>query len=195
MHKVKYTQKEYREEYLQSEEWKNLRNTILAAQPDCQCCDKKATDVHHLVYRNIVDVKISDLLPVCRMCHDFIHTAIKDKWIPTSLKHKVETIRELTVGIRSDKGYEEYKNWLNTKHYLTKEEIEEIKSLQGFVIQKISALKKRHVWYDQLETIKFTGRQISKIRSYCNFAKSRKKHRQPPKYKRCTKYNIRYIGL
>jgi hypothetical protein len=195
MHKVKYTQKEYREEYLRSEEWKNLRNTILSSKPNCQCCENKATDVHHMVYRNIVDIKVSDLLPVCRTCHDFIHTAIKDNWIPTSLKHSVEEIRKITVGIRKDEDYARHREWLNSKHFLSKEEIEEIKSLQRFVIQKISSIKRKNVWYDQLEGMKFTGRQIIKIRNICKFARSRRDHRKPPKYKRFNKFEKRYISL
>ena len=80
-YKVKYNKQKYRNEYLKSEEWLNLRSVILKPQPSCQCCGKKASDVHHLVYRNIVDVKITDLLPVCRKCHTLIHEAINDGYI------------------------------------------------------------------------------------------------------------------
>lgn len=175
-YKVKYTRKEYREEYLKSEEWNNLRNTILGTSPDCQCCGKKATDVHHMIYRNIVDIKITDLIPVCRECHDYIHQAIKDGWISQDTKD-LDIIREKTLKINFDDDYSSYRKWLNTKHFLSDEEKELLKSLQGFVMQKISSLIKRNVWYDKLDTMKFTGRHILEIRKIIQMGLFRRKEK------------------
>lgn len=162
-YKVKYTQKEYREEYLNSDEWKNLRNTILSAQPACQCCGNLATDVHHMVYRNIVDVKISDLLPVCRSCHNELHVAIKSEWITQNTKD-IDAIKEKSIKILFDDEYVDYKQWINKKHFLSDEEKQLIKDLQGFIMQKISALVRRNVWHDKLDSMKFSGKQILQIR-------------------------------
>jgi hypothetical protein len=162
-HKVKYTQKEYREEYLDSPEWKNLRNTILGSSPNCQCCGRPATDVHHMVYRNIVDVKITDLLPVCRNCHNELHTAIKCEWISQQAKD-IDDIRIKSLKINFDEEYANYKQWISQKHFLSEKEIQLIKDLQGFIMQKISALVKRNVWYDKLDSMKFAGKQILQIR-------------------------------
>lgn len=175
-YKVKYTRKEYREEYLQSHEWKSLRGLILSASPDCQCCIEKANDVHHLVYRNIVDVKVTDLLPVCRSCHTLIHEAIKDGWISQRVQD-LEEIKQKTLNIKNDEEYKEYAKWLGKKHFLEKEDKEAIIYLQGFVIQKISALVRRSVWYDKLDDMKFTGRQIVKIREIIKVAKLRREHK------------------
>lgn len=175
-HKVKYTRKEYREEYLQSEEWKSLRQIIMNAGPDCQCCDQKATDVHHLVYRNIVDIKITDLLPVCRKCHDLIHQAIRDGWISQEIKD-LENIKQKTLNIKTDEQYKEHAKWLSDKHVLDKEDRDAILYLQGFVIQKISALVRRNVWHDKLEEMKFTGRQILSIKEIIKVAKYRRVHK------------------
>lgn len=175
-HKVKYTRQEYREEYLQSEEWKTLRKVILNAAPTCQCCDQPATDVHHMVYRNIVDIKITDLLPVCRNCHKLIHVAIDDKWISQELKDLAE-IREKTLKINFDDEYKAYSEWINSKHVLSDEERKQIEDMQGFIIQKISGLVKRNVWYDKLDTMKFTGRQILKIRGIIQMAIYRRNHK------------------
>jgi len=75
--RVKYTRKEYREEYLKSPEWASLRSGVLQNECDCFMCHKKASDVHHMDYRNIVDVDRSCLVPLCRDCHDMAHEAIK----------------------------------------------------------------------------------------------------------------------
>lgn len=162
-YKVKYTQKEYREEYLNSAEWKNLRSTILSTNPDCQCCGKLATDVHHMVYRNIVDVKITDLLPVCRNCHNELHTAINCEWLSQQAKD-IDGIRIKSLKINFDEDYVNYKQWISQKHFLSEEEKQLIKDLQGFIMQKISALVKRNVWYDKLDSMKFSGKQILQIR-------------------------------
>ncbi len=175
-HKVKYTRKEYREEYLHSEEWKSLRKTIMDVGPDCQCCDQKASDVHHLVYRNIVDIKITDLLPVCRNCHKLIHQAIRDGWISQEIKD-LENIKQKTLNIKNDEQYKEYAKWLSDKHILDKEDRDAILYLQGFVIQKISALVRRNVWHDKLEEMRFTGRQILSIKEIIKIAKFRREHK------------------
>ena len=174
--KVKYTRSEYREEYLKSDEWKNLRSLILDSNPDCQCCGQKATDVHHLVYRNIVDVRITDLLPVCRNCHDYIHDAIRDGWISQEVQD-LDKIKVKTINIMNDDAYVAYAKWLSEKHLLSDEEQELICKLHGFVIQKISGLVKRNVWYDKLSFMKFTGRQIIQIRKIIETGLYRREHK------------------
>ena len=61
----------YREVYLQSDHWKNLR--LLAMKHHgkrCHSCySKEQLDVHHLRYGNIYDVKVQDLQVLCRVCH------------------------------------------------------------------------------------------------------------------------------
>jgi hypothetical protein len=50
-----------------------------------------------------------------------------------------------------------------------------VEKLKGFVIRQISILVKRHVWYDTLGTMKFTGKQILKIRGIIENSKRRRK--------------------
>lgn len=173
MEKVKYTRQEYRNEYLKSEEWKNLRDCIMSSKPDCQCCGGPSTDVHHMVYRNIVDIKVSDLIPVCRTCHEYIHQAIDDGYI-SQLVSDLEIIREKTLNILTDETYKEFHIWLREKHFLTEEERLQIQNLQAFVIKKIAGLVRQKLWYDDLKTRKFTGRQILKIRKIIELAKFRR---------------------
>ena len=165
MHKVKYNRQEYRKEYLKSDEWKQLRDLVLKANPKCQCCkNKQATDAHHMVYRNIVDIQPSDLLPVCRECHDYIHEAIRDGWISQN-PYKIHEIRRQTKQILYDEEYTKFKQWLKDKHHLSEEEQALIKSDKRFIfIKRIRGLTKKHITLENLDSVKFTGRQLIKIR-------------------------------
>ena len=62
--------------YYKSEQWLALRKIILNRDSHtCRKCNKsKATEVHHLHYRNWMDEKPSDLISICRDCHQQEHT-------------------------------------------------------------------------------------------------------------------------
>ena len=73
----------YRDVYLKSEDWQNLRAATIALHKGrCFGCGKRhpSVDVHHLQYRQLYDVKIQDLRPLCRSCHKLIHTIIDEKY-------------------------------------------------------------------------------------------------------------------
>ena len=177
MHKVKYNRHEYREEYLRSEEWKNLRSLVLNMRCNCQCCNSiKATDVHHLVYRNLVDVTVNDLIPVCRECHNLIHQAIKDEFISQNPAY-FKQIKKRTLNIRKNNRYNRWHKWIISKHYLSSRYIDLITNLQPFVIKRISGLIKKNVWYDNIKEVKFTGKQIICIRKLVRTAIYRKKNK------------------
>jgi hypothetical protein len=175
-YKVKYNQKEYRTEYLNSNEWKSLRNQVMKTKPSCQCCDNIASDLHHMVYRNIVDIKITDLLPVCRDCHNLIHEAIKCKYISQDIK-ELNAIKNKTLNIKNDEEFVKYKKWYYSKHFLSNQEIFLIQSLQAFVIKKISGLIGKNIWYKDLKNIEFTGSQILKIKQFIEAAIHRRKNK------------------
>jgi 5-methylcytosine-specific restriction endonuclease McrA len=70
----------YREIYLKSDHWKFLREEKLKQNPNCEKCQSTiCIDVHHLQYRGLYDVKISDLQTLCRKCHDVVHEKKKRK--------------------------------------------------------------------------------------------------------------------
>lgn len=176
MHKVKYNRHEYRTEYLRSKEWKSLRETILSTECTCQICKQvEATDVHHFVYRNLVDVTVSDLLPVCRKCHNQIHKAIDSGWISQKVED-IEDIKKKTLNILLDEEYQSYMNWYKGKHFLEKEDVQYIKVAQPYVIKKISAVVRKNVWFDTIEERKFTGKQILIIKKILQMSKYRKQH-------------------
>lgn len=65
----------YRNIYLKSEHWKQLRQKAFAkhGRKCCKCGSKKRLDVHHLNYRSIFDVVTDDLQIICRRHHDAEH--------------------------------------------------------------------------------------------------------------------------
>ena len=75
--KIRYylgDRKLYREEYLKSEHWKNLRYEKLKLNPTCEeCGNKNRIEPHHLNYRNLYDVTVLDLQSLCRRCHSKKH--------------------------------------------------------------------------------------------------------------------------
>lgn len=69
----------YRFKYLKSEHWQNLRIAKLASvDAECKKCGKRdlSNDVHHLRYKSLYDVELTDLVVLCRECHDFAHEAL-----------------------------------------------------------------------------------------------------------------------
>lgn len=62
-------------EYLNSEEWKALRDKAYErAGHKCELCRHEAGAVHHIKYpKNLADDDLSNLLVVCTLCHDKLH--------------------------------------------------------------------------------------------------------------------------
>lgn len=61
--------------YLGSPQWKSLRRAILARAGNvCERCHiRPATQGHHLTYERLGNETLSDLLAVCRDCHEELH--------------------------------------------------------------------------------------------------------------------------
>ena len=85
----------YREIYLHSDHWTNLRAEKLRITPYCENC--KATsdlDVHHVNYRQLFDVQVTDLKTFCRKCHTEHHIV---HGIPVRPKIALQKSRMLPV--------------------------------------------------------------------------------------------------
>jgi hypothetical protein len=69
----------YRERYLVSEHWFGLKTRAMQHY-GCRCaiCGKAdiANDVHHIKYRHLKDVRLSDLRVLCRQHHEMVHAAL-----------------------------------------------------------------------------------------------------------------------
>ncbi len=89
----------YRETYLKSKHWAELRARKLKANPVCERCPStQKLEPHHVNYRNIFDVQLSDLETLCRRCHDKHHEVngtpkrekLSYKWyIPEGAREKI----------------------------------------------------------------------------------------------------------
>ena len=63
--------------YLNSPEWKSIKRQRLAIDRyTCQSCNQSglSLEVHHLHYRTFKSESLSDLVSVCRNCHEAIHS-------------------------------------------------------------------------------------------------------------------------
>ncbi len=60
--------------YLGSEQWRKFRENVLI-MADCVCFDCKgtATEVHHTTYERRGRERLSDVVPLCRHCHEQRH--------------------------------------------------------------------------------------------------------------------------
>ena len=66
----------YRNGYLNSAHWFNLRRQKLASVKHCEypgCNSHKRLDVHHIRYKNLFDVSMDDLMVLCRKHHNAAH--------------------------------------------------------------------------------------------------------------------------
>lgn len=71
----------YRDVYLRSDDWRDLRGAVIASfAPDgcCTMCRKahESLDAHHQKYRGLFKTLPWDLRIVCRDCHDAIHALL-----------------------------------------------------------------------------------------------------------------------
>lgn len=76
-HIVRPSRREY-SEYLKEPLWEEQRKLAISMGMMCQRCHtNRASQVHHLRYRDIVNVKPSDLVALCAHCHGKMHVAIR----------------------------------------------------------------------------------------------------------------------
>lgn len=62
------------QDYLKSDDWLTKRYLKKLKAKQCAICSTKDNlHVHHLNYRNLVDVEMSDLRVLCKRCHFLAH--------------------------------------------------------------------------------------------------------------------------
>ncbi len=101
----------YRQEYLKSDHWRELKKRKLSINDHCEKCNSDIhLDVHHIDYKNLYDVELTDLETLCRKCHTIKHEnqqiSWKDKYISTYGKPRVSDFYD-----DSDEG------WLTFKEF------------------------------------------------------------------------------
>lgn len=61
------------QEYLDSPAWEMKRDKVIERDGDQCVCGAQATEVHHKTYNNIGKEPLSDLVALCKECHDRVH--------------------------------------------------------------------------------------------------------------------------
>jgi hypothetical protein len=81
------TREEY-QEYLKSEHWQEMRRTVLRdAGGRCQVCNSsERCEVHHRTYERVGEEYPSDLIVLCRACHEKFHGHY---WMEAEITKKV----------------------------------------------------------------------------------------------------------
>lgn len=73
--------------YIHSRTWKKKAKRRLEMDGYiCQVCGKEATDVHHLTYEHFKNEEMSDLVSLCRHCHDKAEEIYETKFVPCALR-------------------------------------------------------------------------------------------------------------
>lgn len=68
--------------YMRSKMWQRKRQQFLDSKEDtcCEVCGvKEANQVHHRTYQRLLIEKMSDLVLLCRECHDVFHKVVPTK--------------------------------------------------------------------------------------------------------------------
>ncbi len=100
---------EYRQ-YLQSDHWKNLKRRKLQKRGKrgpvgCGICGSRhRLDTHHLRYRNIYDVKLSDLRIICRRCHFLGHDLMRSGKLKVDAKGNGNRWFQFSAGVKAELG-------------------------------------------------------------------------------------------
>lgn len=74
-HKIPRLLLEQYTDYIQSQKWQRQRNNRMAIDNnECKLCFSKAKlHVHHITYDNFGNEPMSELITVCKSCHEKIH--------------------------------------------------------------------------------------------------------------------------
>lgn len=64
--------KEYNK-YLESDGWKKKRKEVLERDGNLCICGEQAMDIHHKTYNNVRNEHLSDLVALCKNCHEGYH--------------------------------------------------------------------------------------------------------------------------
>lgn len=96
-------------EYLQSQDWKSIRDNILKESPNCILCENKAVLLHHTKYdiSALLGLRKHVLASLCYHCHEKIEFEEKDKNGLSEANSKLFTLaRKTKLG----------KSWLKAYH-------------------------------------------------------------------------------
>lgn len=171
--KVHPTRKEYRTEYLLSNDWRQKSSIILDRDKICYICQKQpATDAHHLTYERLgVENLDTDLIGICRNCHNRIH---KHELLQ-EIKNKDE-LRQ--IFFKSYKKYTIKENLFNKIKSLNRDSLLLIAGIFKISLNDLKILKNKEVDF-------FTMQKVFKL---LNCPKKFKQIKNPKKQSRGPNY-------
>lgn len=99
----------YKTVYLTSQHWKSLRLKVLNRDKHtCQTCNtKQHLQVHHLTYERLFQEDVSDLVTLCKGCHEATHASGDITQPVSKIRHVVQptwTITDLQKLTKRPKG-------------------------------------------------------------------------------------------
>ena len=62
-------------DYIRSKEWQQVKKRYRASNlpQDCHVCGTRPVEMHHKTYKRLGSERLTDLLPLCRTCHQLVH--------------------------------------------------------------------------------------------------------------------------
>ena len=67
--------------YLKSNAWRKKRQAFKESKlfkDGCYICEFPTVDIHHKSYKRFKNERISDLVALCRSCHNIVHKMVKE---------------------------------------------------------------------------------------------------------------------
>lgn len=103
------------QDYLKSEEWKEIRNKKLNKFPICLICSSKSSQVHHMSYDclTLLGVHLHRLVALCGVCHEKIEFDGKRK-------RTVKEANKCLFHLAEQNGKENWIKWHNGQHKLAR---------------------------------------------------------------------------
>lgn len=164
-------------DYLDSEDWKTKRTqTLIRDRFKCFICKRPADHVHHINYRNWMDVRPGDLISVCISCHKKIHESIDKGFIHLnndgSISKTIKGLKKLTKPNRRSKNKKHARQckkhprqrWLDKQTNLSNEE--------KIIIQK-SITENRDLTDDESCMLKEARLKRTDEHKFINYLKSK----------------------
>jgi hypothetical protein len=65
--------------YIRSDEWAEVKRRYRASRlpQTCVVCGEKKVDLHHKTYKRLGKERLTDLAPLCRAHHKWLHRRVK----------------------------------------------------------------------------------------------------------------------
>jgi len=105
------------QDYLQSEHWTTLRQSIREERKTCEACGGNiGLSVHHHTYERVGQEELSDLHLICELCHTAIHTLCGKSKIKGLAKNTKIFIRSIQLRFNIKPFFKEKDSPSKKKH-------------------------------------------------------------------------------